>query len=352
MSAIYLCVTLALIFLFLIKACVIPRRIRFSISFTSVVFLLIWILTVQGLYLFVLTEDVSWWTLGRYLSNTAVAPLLLVLIGKEYAEDPTGFSTAITLSWVFSTSLYIGSFFYIGPNFHTAIVDASIYLTLSDCYAIVSILFLLGRRQKIESLAIFAVSLWVLFFLNSRFSFIAFILTCFFIMACRNKLQAVVLACIAVLLLAALGPTIVSVLGPDHRMVRLFLFHHDSSMSERVVLLYQELNFLRENWVLGHYMYDVVATGGTGNYAHNYLSFLSAYGIGPAIVLIFLLLSFVLKGLIQGGRNNHFEAAYAMMIFSLLGIIAARSYLYPYIWFGLAAMASVYSRYPSRSERL
>ncbi|QFY79255.1 O-antigen ligase domain-containing protein [Alcaligenes faecalis] len=340
-SAIYLLCTLVLLLLLLVKAAFSARRLQGKPVFVAISILLLWVLAIQILQFFSLLQQVDWWTLLRYFSNTGVSPILLTLLGKWYAENEEGSARTVRVSWLCSTVIYVFSYFYIGQDFHREIVEASVYLTLSDCYAIVSLLLLVSVRNKTQAALFLAISFWVLFFLNSRFSFIAFVFACMVIMFVRNKLAAIVMVLLAVMVLFLIGPLLVDILGPEHRMVRLFLFESDSSLSGRMVLFQQELEFLRSNWVLGRYMYDVVATGVTGNYAHNYMSFLSAYGIGPAVGLVCVIIASLSGGVRQAMHHHHVQAILAVLCFCLLGIVAARSYLYPYIWFALAALASL-----------
>lgn len=340
-SAIYLLCTVILLFLLLIKAAFSPRKLQGRPVFVAIVILLLWVLTIQIVQFFSLLQQVDWWTVLRYFSNTGVAPILLTLLGKWYAENEAQVVRTVQFSWYSSTLIYIFSYFYIGQDFHREIVEASVYLTLSDCYAIVSLLLMVSVRSQAKAVGFLVISFWVLFFLNSRFSFIAFVFACMAVIFVRNKLAAIAMALLAVMALFLLGPFLVDILGPEHRMVRLFLFENDSSLSGRMVLFRQELEFLRSNWVLGRYMYDVVATGLTGNYAHNYMSFLSAYGVGPALGLVCVIIASLSTGVRQALHEHHVQAILAVLCFCLLGIIAARSYLYPYIWFALAALASM-----------
>ena len=340
-SIIYLICAGLLLFLIFFKTAFQSRDIRGKPLFVAVSILLMWVLFIQIVQFSSLLQYVDVWTLSRYFSNTGVAPLLLVLLGKWYAEQPSSAAPAIRLSWLFSSFIYVFSYVYIGQDFHKNIVEASIYLTLSDSYAIVSLLLLISTYQRARFIALFLISLWVLFFLNSRFSFIAFLVTFVAMMFFRNKIVAIFIFLLSTLLLFLLGPWLVDFLGPEHRMVRLFLFESDSSLTGRMELLTQEWDFLSENWLLGRYMYDVVATGVTGNYAHNYLSFLSAYGVGPALGLIGIIVAGLAGGVCSALRQHHVRTVLAVLFFCLFGIVVARSYLYPYIWFALAALASV-----------
>lgn len=340
-SVLYLLCVALLLSLIACKVAFQARVINGKPLFVAVLILLMWVLLIQAVQFSSLLQYVDVWTLSRYFSNTGVAPLLLVMLGKWYADQPAGVASTVRVSWVFSTAIYVFSYVYIGQDFHKNIVEASIYLTLSDCYAIVALLALVSVRKRTHFLALFVISFWVLFFLNSRFSFLAFVLACVAVMFVRNKIAAVCIFLLSTMLLFALGPWLVDVLGPDHRMVRLFLFENDSSLSGRMELLQQEWDFLSGNWALGRYMYDVVATGVTGNYAHNYLSFLSAYGVGPALGLVGIIVAGLMGGVFGAIRQYHVQTVLAVSFFCLFGIVAARSYLYPYIWFALAALASL-----------
>lgn len=340
-SVLYLLCVALLLSLIACKAAFRTRYLKGKPLFIAVLILLMWVLLIQIVQFSSLLQHVDVWTLSKYFSNTGVAPVLLVMLGKWYADQSSGVAATVRASWVFSTTIYVFSYVYIGQDFHKNIVEASIYLTLSDCYAIVALLALVSVRRRAHFVALFVISFWVLFFLNSRFSFLAFVLACVAVMFVRNKVAAVCVFLLSTMLLLILGPWLVDLLGSDHRMVRLFLFENDSSLSGRMELLQQEWEFLSGNWALGRYMYDVVATGVTGNYAHNYLSFLSAYGVGPALGLIGIIVAGLMSGVFGAIRQHHVQTVLAVSFFCLFGIVAARSYLYPYIWFALAALASL-----------
>lgn len=339
-SLIYLLCTVLLLCLLMFKLAFRAQGLQGKPLFVAVAILLLWLLLIQTAQFSDLLQQVDIWTLLRYFSNTGVAPLLLVILGKWYSDQESNSPRVVFLAWLFSTLIYVFSYFYIGQDFHKNIVKASIYLMLSDCYAILSLL-LMSTRRRAQFFIFFVISFWVLFFLNSRFSFIAFIISSLAVTFVRNKVIAISIFLISVISIFLLSPLIIDFLGADHRMIRLFLFENDSSLSGRLGLFQQEWDFLSGNWVFGRYMYDVVATGVTGNYAHNYLSFLSAYGLGPALGLIVIIVVGLFGGVFRAMSQFHVQAVLAVFFFCLFGIVAARSYLYPYIWFALASLVSL-----------
>ncbi|HRK86021.1 MAG TPA: hypothetical protein PK461_09965, partial [Alcaligenes faecalis] len=117
-SVLYLLCVGLLLTLLVSKVAFRAREVRGKPLFVAVSILLMWVLLIQAVQFSSLLQHVDVWTLSRYFSNTGVAPLLLVLLGKWYAEQSRGVVATVKFSWVFSSVVYIFSYIYIGQDFH------------------------------------------------------------------------------------------------------------------------------------------------------------------------------------------------------------------------------------------
>ncbi len=108
----------------------------------------------------------------------------------------------------------------------------------------------------------------------------------------------------------------------------------DTSLQSRLDLLWKGLYILREHWLLGYYMGEVAEIG-RGSYPHNWLSFWIAYGIGPFLLSVLLLLSLIVRNWHERKRGLLGLAGFGLLVFIFLSIVFSRSYIWPYFWFGL-----------------
>lgn len=106
-------------------------------------------------------------------------------------------------------------------------------------------------------------------------------------------------------------------------------------MQSRLELLRQGFHLLEQHWLLGYFMGEVMEAG-KGAYIHNWLSFWLAYGIGPFVLSIWLLLSLVVKSWCQRKGASLALIGFNLLVFALLAISLFRSYIWPYFWFSLS----------------
>ena len=117
----------------------------------------------------------------------------------------------------------------------------------------------------------------------------------------------------------------------------------DSSYSYRKELFNIGLLELKNNWLLGRYMAETLENR-EGSYIHNWLSFLNAFGIGPFLLSVFLIVLASLKILKQFLKNSNSsinELLFLWSIFMIMSIVFARAYSYYYIWFILLGIPMI-----------
>ncbi len=240
------------------------------------------------------------------------------------------------------------------------------YLALADALSVVSLLLLgipSGRTLR-RSFFLYVITLFLLLFAYSRASFFGFAFAGIVLLSLRywpqhkQKFLLGLLAAGTAALIAFISwPILHQMEGSWIEKGRLILERistpfagSDQSLQGRLELLGQTLHLLNQHWLLGHFMKEVVETG-RGTYAHNWLSFWLAYGIGPFVLSLWLLLSLTARSWYQQRRNHVALLAFCLLAFVFLEILFARSYIWPYFWLGLGFAATVFSN-KNRQRRL
>jgi hypothetical protein len=236
------------------------------------------------------------------------------------------------------------------------------YLALADSLAITGLL-LLGKpsgRVPYKSF-IFIITLFLLLFAYSRASLFFFVFTGFILLALkfwsRRKQQLLLaLSCAGIAALTAfiVQPSLARIEGSLVERSHLVLERisapftgSDPSLQARWELFWQGLRSLEQHWLLGYFMNEAVEAQ-RGVYMHNWLSFWLAYGIGPFLLSIWLMLSLIARSWHQRRKNHLALLAFCLLTFTLLAIVFARSYIWPYFWLGVGFAATVL---PSAREK-
>ena len=97
------------------------------------------------------------------------------------------------------------------------------------------------------------------------------------------------------------------------------------------------LRELRETWILGRYLSDI-AEERHGTYIHNWLSFLSAFGIGPFLLSVCLMITSGYTNVRRYLKNIKLpinELLFLWSIFMIMIIVLSRDSTTYYIWFVL-----------------
>lgn len=337
------------LFILLLRVALGRASYRNSLVFWIAVGLLLWVCLLQIVQIPILLEDVDLVIIGKYISRTFFAAILLFFIGVFLFEIMQKKGGLVLGAWLLSVVVYFLGFIKSSSVF-IYLDGEQIYLMLADAFAVLSIVSVFLMRNTWIRCAIFLVSLFVLFTLVSRTSFFLFAFTFFLYLARSRLLLFAVALTFSTALIILLWPLIVDYLGESNRMIRIFTTGEDSSWAGRMRFLEQEYEYIKENWVLGQFMYDVVATGVTGTYAHNFLSFLTAFGIFPFLALVCFMLYLLGKSVIKVGESPFRDAYICCLLFVFMEIVVARSYLHPYVWMILGGAAS-FCRVESRATR-
>jgi len=230
------------------------------------------------------------------------------------------------------------------------------YLALADSLAIAGLLLLgkPGWRAPYQGFIFYIVTLFLLFFAYSRaslffFLFVGFILLVLKFWSRRKQQLLLALFCagIASLTVFLAQPNLARIGGSLVERGHLVLermsapfIGSDLSLQIRLELFRQGLRSLGQHWLLGYFMNEVVEAG-RGAYMHNWLSFWLAYGIGPFLLSIWLMFSLMARSWHQRKKNHLALLAFCLLTFTLLVIVFARSYIWPYFWLGLGFTATV-----------
>jgi hypothetical protein len=200
------------------------------------------------------------------------------------------------------------------------------YLALADSLAITGLLLLGKPSGRVPY--IFIITLFLLLFAYSRASLFFFVFTGFILLALkfwsRRKQQlllAISCAGIAALTAFIVQPNLARIEGSLVEQSHLILERigapftgSDPSVQARWELFWQGLRSLEQHWLLGYFMNEAVE-GHRGAYMHNWLSFWLAYGIGPFLLSIWLMLSLIARSWYQR-RKNHL----ALLAFLLIDL--------------------------------
>lgn len=215
-----------------------------------------------------------------------------------------------------------------------------IYLFLGDSFAIWSI-FALSFLQKQPFLSVFGVlfSTVCLFSFISRTSMYAFILVVP-IIAFFTKKSMKYYWVLLVLIFAMLSADIfVFIQESSSRMFAFQNLEKDASIMARNYLFKEGLSGIKQNWFLGDYL-GQLRYGSLGSYIHNYLSLWRQFGLIPFVCFCFLILFSTMKAwkvYWKSKKDKMISPEFFFLIvggaFCLIEIVAARSYISPYIWF-------------------
>jgi len=112
------------------------------------------------------------------------------------------------------------------------------------------------------------------------------------------------------------------------------------------------LREIKKHWLTGRYMSEVVQ-GRPGTYIHNWLSFWSAFGLGPFLLSILLMIFVMRKStvlFIHDINSPIKEFFFMCSIFSIMSVTVARAYFFPYIWLVLSTFPMIHDRVSKESR--
>ncbi|WP_032880114.1 O-antigen ligase family protein [Acinetobacter courvalinii] len=215
------------------------------------------------------------------------------------------------------------------------------YLRLSDAFVITSLFLISYQKRFFLTLITIGISCYALYLIGSRaglmiYSLIAIILVYIKFGFMRFSIFIPPVIYILVMFIIELNSTIVRY--GDNRFLRLiFDSEEDTSLNVRKELNEFGYNTFLQNPIVGDFgLYRKVY--GEGAYAHNYLSFLSDFGIWGVVfllVLIWLYIKFCILNFRDRTDYNIF--IFSTSTFGIIGVAVAKSYywLIPFFALGL-----------------
>lgn len=327
--------------------------------------LLAWVSVLQIVWLPSLLTEVDRTPVMGTVGAT-LAGAWLLLLGGEALAFVLLHRPAIARRWIFAVWLVLtstilvgtlrafhlhGQLFFLFQNPFTK--ELYNYLALADSLALVALL-LVGtamHRRYVVAIALSIGTAVLLFVTYSRASLLVFLLVAPVILwnrargRWRHRLVLAFAAALALILFAAVWDPGTDVLGRLHgslaRLVERYqapFVGADASHQARVAFQEQGLVNLGRHWLLGSFMAEAVEAG-PGSYMHNWLSFWVAYGIGPFALSIWLAVSAVARSWRCRRDALLGSSRLAVLLFTLLSVALFRSYVWPFVWFGMGFVA-------------
>jgi len=249
----------------------------------------------------------------------------------------------VILFWIFMVTNLI---YHYDSHFFTISLDVvseeskGIYLFMGDSFALWSILVLsfLQKRPFITS-CVYLLSIVFLFLFVSRTSLYVFVLLFpIIIYLTKNSFKYFLLIFLILSLIVYSYEFIDTLMAMNSRMFAFQQINEDSSVISRSFLYKEGVSAIKNNWFLGDYA-GQIKYGGIGSYIHNYLSLWRQFGLIPfiyfCVLMVFCLNKFyyILKKF-QINVELLSEEYFFIVggVFCIIEIIAARSYVTPYIW--------------------
>lgn len=233
--------------------------------------------------------------------------------------------------------------------------DAFNYLRLSDAFAVTAILVLSYLKRLIPFLITVIFSAFCLYKIGSRAGLVLFAAASLILIYQKYGIKTILLLIFPALSYGAYKLYSLyqadSLDLTDNRFLRLlFSTGNDTSLNERKYLNESSLETFLNNPIFGNFGIYRMKTG-EGAYAHNYISYLSEFGILGLTFLLLLLFFFVnfFFREIKDKDSNYKHFILAISIFSIVGLLFAKSvfWLLPYFVMGI-----LYRYYVLRNSKL
>ncbi|MCX8062832.1 MAG: O-antigen ligase family protein [Anaerolineales bacterium] len=331
--------------------------------------LLVWVSILQLLWYPIVSAWIDPSDVLSTLALTFVIPWLLWLGGESlaYLLHRESFTKIIVVVYL-SLSCAVIYGIWQGYNLYGLLIMAlqkqltgefyNSYIPLADSLAIVGLLLMGTRRcnNVYVRLGVYITTAVLLIFTFSRAAFLTFVgvgLAFLWVsVQFRQKRQIlgfILGAGIIILMLSLImtdipRKTMVYLEGVQYLIgrVRSLLAGTDNSFQLRSEFLTRGMESLKRHWLLGAFMNEAIEGEGKGTYIHNWLSFWISYGIGPFLLSLWCLVRLLIKSW-KARRNSCLShLAFGLVLFCFVAVVAARSYIWPYIWFalGFAGVAS------------
>lgn len=365
----FMLITLSLKYIFLILS----GKKKLTYLEMTVFLLLIWISLLQFLWSF---EIIKAGGLEDFLENASATFLLTWLMwfmGIDFADNlievrhsKLAINLVKILFIIYSISyLYgclisyetYGTWMFFFKNYSTNL--GFDYNGYSDLYAFLSIFLIWLVKNPLQKLLVYFIGSLILFFSFSRTPFYLFILwggVYVFVSLRRNvkktnhnTISSMVIV-FSFLFFAIITLSFISrnfQVSQYDLINRMFILlknpFEDQSVQSRIYVLKEGLNQIKRNWLFGCYMAEWWPNHIRGDYIHNWLSFLNAYGIGPFVTFVAISISIFVK------THNIYRRTKEIMFVALIGfsfsaILVSRSYIWPFIWFPIGVISSFKER--------
>jgi len=122
-------------------------------------------------------------------------------------------------------------------------------------------------------------------------------------------------------------------------------------LGTRASLWNQSIPLLKYYWLWGHFMYEAELFK-AGEYIHNWVSFWLEYGILPFTLSLILLFWTFISAIRQRSTSRWGNLTLTLMLYNLLMITLARSYIWRFFWFTLALSIAIlaFSRHDAQTQ--
>lgn len=217
------------------------------------------------------------------------------------------------------------------------------YLRTSNGIMVYSFFMLSILKRRVSFLIVSAITIIVLYSLESRFSFFAFIFSASCLFFARHGLtKKIFIATLSIPFSFAIFTWLKSqyenvVNIHNHRFLRLiFESNHDTSLQGREKLFSKAIDIFNKHPIIGDYKY-YIEQGLNGSYAHNAFSFWAEMGI-IGIAISFVLLFLIAKSAFLSCKLIRQSPPYISFVFlssiaALLGMLLAKSYVWLSLYF-------------------
>ena len=219
------------------------------------------------------------------------------------------------------------------------------YLMMSDAYAMLSFFIIAHHRKLLFRISLIVVAFMCLYFLKSRASLYMFLFMNIMGLILINKRFLWLLFFGGIISLFSYDWNEFFRLNSNNRMIRLATFGQDTSAKVRTSILSSGLKEIKDNWLWGQFMGDVLIEKNTGTYIHNFFSYLRQFGFFPFLILIVVLVRNYLKlmySVYKKQWNKPMEFIFLFGIHCLVLSLFARSFLYSGIWMFCSAIPTLY----------
>ena len=295
----------------------------------------LYLLSIQALTIVFKIGLLPMQTMFSVFTATSIAYYSFYLIGR-YINLILEETLLLLVMWVISSALYFYGW-YISQSTFIYFGDVRFnYILLADTFALLSLMliFQLNINTMVRVLFVI-VSMFILYLLLSRTSLFVFIFAILVTLLYKMPVKAILLFAIFFLLAIIFVDQILEIQGLNRYLILFTDYNSDKSYIARESFLDSGLSHLYDNWIFGEYLGEIRKGGEKGEYIHNILSFWSAFGVVPFLILImfFIVYSFlVIKNILRKNRSPFFLTVLSLSVFVLIETIFSRSYVTPYFW--------------------